>query len=607
MKSHIKAGKLLFPRFTKLIITHIMSNNNTINQTSNVDMCNEDMDEKFKPTKVTKRGFIHYGLPIPDTLLNDTIRDMDAYKENVENSKEKSTLKDKPVKEKRVKEKSKKAKETYVDGPDLLHVAILLSTESKRLRLERIEREQRMINEEIDDDLDDTLEAMIETQELRDSLDSDQTHSATRLDVVDEGDEDDASNFKVFVHGKQYDVKEKETTTHTTINSSRTRSSQENISCYLDETYAPSLEDVGLPRIARKSGLNSHDGSFGKEKPRGDSVDLDRLRESQTLDVQKVNMSEPTRPDQRGFTRVDYVLITLDETLTLELPARGNPELTSYTSGASENPSDVLAQNLNFQSSSRNDQVVSETSDHDMQPSSARKIHEYPRWLDGHHAKYTNYAWVTRSSEEDMFNEVVDTYQDPDEPEDREIVPDSFTLTFAKTLKRCLDVDKLNLSKLKEFKKYGYELFGNRFMCKVDKEPLSLVGPKLIRRIPLEHFFNEDLEYLKNGNKDLKQRKLFKRTLVDYDVDAMLEIHHWGRMKRLAYRGKRATTIVGNVYANLKITFIAAVKVDLICEYGFLESITVTRVDKKKYTFMESDFFGQLNLNEIEDMHVLKA
>ncbi|GJW61210.1 hypothetical protein Tco_0110545 [Tanacetum coccineum] len=269
-----------------------MSNNNTFNQRSDANMHSKDMDEKFKPTKVTKKGFIHYGLSILDTLLNDTIREMDAYKDNVENSKEVVV----PM-----------AQPQLVDP-----------TQGTHKNTKALSRKERLI-QELSGGPSEGFETRIETQELRDSLDSDQTHSATRLDVVDEEDKDDASNF------------------------------MENISRYLNETSAHSLEDVGLPRIARKSGLNSHDGSSRKEKPRGDFVDPDRLLESQTINVPEVSMSEPTRPDQHGSTGVDSVLITLDETLTLELPPRGNPELTSCTSGASENPLDVLAQNLNFQ------------------------------------------------------------------------------------------------------------------------------------------------------------------------------------------------------------------------------------------------------------------
>ncbi|GKB53680.1 hypothetical protein Tco_0904433 [Tanacetum coccineum] len=96
------------------------------------------------------------------------------------------------------------------------------------------------------------------------------------------------------------------------------------------------------------SGLNSHDESSGKERQSGDFVDPDRLHESQTIVVPKIIMTKHTRPDQRGSTRVDSVLITPDESPTLEATPRVNPKLTSCTSGASKHPSDALAQNLNL-------------------------------------------------------------------------------------------------------------------------------------------------------------------------------------------------------------------------------------------------------------------
>ncbi|GJX37615.1 hypothetical protein Tco_0250918 [Tanacetum coccineum] len=198
-------------------------------------------------------------------------------------------------------------------------------------KLEKIKRKQRMIDEEINDDLDDTLEEM-KTQKLKgvaeyddelqitpdaqDSLDSDQTSSATSLDVVDKGDEDDVSNYTVLIHEKTSVAKEKGIPILTTISSIRTRSNVR---------------------------LNYHAGSSGKEKLSGDFVDQDRLPKSQTIVVPEVTMTEPTGPDQRGSIRVDSMLITPDETLTLEETPRGNPELTSCTSGASENTSDVLA------------------------------------------------------------------------------------------------------------------------------------------------------------------------------------------------------------------------------------------------------------------------
>ncbi|GJW69957.1 hypothetical protein Tco_0126874 [Tanacetum coccineum] len=202
-----KADKLPFLRFTKLIIARIMSTNTTINQRSNAKMYRSEMDERYKPAKVAKEGVIYYGLEIPDTMLNDTIHEMNVYKEYVEN-------KDLQVKQKKA------------------------------------------LNQELLRGRGEGSGTRIQTQELRDSLDSDQTLSATRLDVVDEGDMDDASNFTVLVDEKMMVAKEKSTPILTTISSPRTQSSQDNVSRYLNENPAPSLEDVGLPRIEGTSGLN---------------------------------------------------------------------------------------------------------------------------------------------------------------------------------------------------------------------------------------------------------------------------------------------------------------------------------------------------------------
>nr|GEV41741.1 hypothetical protein [Tanacetum cinerariifolium] len=437
-----------------------------------------EMDERYKPAKET------------------------TSKENPE----KETLK----KGKRLKAKSKKTKETYVDNPNELYLAELLSVESERLRLESVEREQRMMDEEIDDNLDDTLEAM-KTKKMKDvadyaikepkiptdaqllldfkktckdSLDSDQTLSV--LDVVDEGDMDDAFNFTILVHEKMMVAKEKSTLILTTISSPRTQSSQDNISRYLNEDPAPSLKD---------------------EKPIGDSVNPDRLPKSQTVIVPNVTMTEPTGPDQRGSIGIDYVLITPDETITLEATPREYPKLTictsvshvlrteqisltsSPTTSSTNNTGSITGKRTSDdqdhpenhegekrhnksrfagQPSSRNDQDIPNSGDHETQPSA--KIREYPRWLDGQTAEYTDYTWVTRSDKKDLFNEVVNTYPDPDEPEDEEIVLDNSSLTLAKRIKRCFKIDKLNLSKIEELGKDGYEMFRNRYMSKDDYE-----------------------------------------------------------------------------------------------------------------------------------------
>ncbi|GKA10775.1 hypothetical protein Tco_0690208 [Tanacetum coccineum] len=152
-----------------------------------------------------------------------------------------------------------------------------------------------------------------------------------------------------------------------------------------------------------------------------------------------------------------------------------------------------------------------------------------------------DYGWVNEINAEDKFNEVVDTYQDIEELEDAR--------------DQVLEVDS--------------------------NEPLPLVGPRYGLRVPIDHFFNEDLEYLKIGNKDIKRMK--------YDLSItklQLQSTRSGGLKKTlvessgTYRGKRVVVTNGKYYW--------------------------IRVDKREYTFKESNL-SQLNLNDIEDMYLLKA
>ncbi|GJT96842.1 putative reverse transcriptase domain-containing protein [Tanacetum coccineum] len=382
------------------------------------------------------------------------------------------------------------------------------------------------------------LEIRKDTQDDRDFIDSDQTPSATRLDnIVNEGDVDDVSNYMVFVHYKQKEAKEKETHIFKPLSPPRTGSSHDDVSCYLNKNPTPSLGDVGLPRTTRTSRLNSHNRSSRKGKPCGDSIDLDRLPESQRLIVPKFTMTEPTGQNQHGSTVFNLEMhLTPRETPTLGLILGGNPELTSCISCASKIPSDDLKKRMNDFIDFTIQAAIEE-------PVSAHVITEVK-----------NHALA--------------------------LVPD-------------VDADFIRPR--------------SEFVADYN-EPLPLDGPRYGRRVPIEHFFNKDLQYLESGNKDMKGKKyalsITKRPATEYnDEDVALGIHQ--KMQKLFYKGKRASVTKGNVYSDLRITFVKEVKVDHQFEFRLLDSITVIRADKMDYTFKESNF-SHLNLNDIEHMYVLK-
>ncbi|GKD59200.1 hypothetical protein Tco_1296709 [Tanacetum coccineum] len=358
-----KAEKIPYARFTKLIIDYLLSHNKTINKRSYAEMYSKSQDRKFKVFKMAKKGILTYGMQLPATMLNDVIKMMDEYKEYVAKNKQVVVpmVQPKPVDpiqgthkksraggvrktegkgtmmrgeelvehvesfktkivlstKKKPTLKAKQVKETYVYDPDQIHAATLLGMESERLRLERTEREQRIAEEEIDDDVDDTLKSKGSKLSRREILIQEMSRGqGERLETVDEGDEDDASNYTVFVHDKEKEVREKETPITKPLSSLRTESSQDDVLRYLNEPPGPSLGDVGLTGMQER----------------------------------QVTMTEPTGPNQRGFIVVNPVMnLTPGETPTLGSIPGGNPELISCTSGAYENPSDVLAQNLNLQ------------------------------------------------------------------------------------------------------------------------------------------------------------------------------------------------------------------------------------------------------------------
>ncbi|GJW18436.1 RNA-directed DNA polymerase, eukaryota, reverse transcriptase zinc-binding domain protein [Tanacetum coccineum] len=139
--------------------------------------------------------------------------------------------------------------------------------------------------------------------------------------------------------------------------------------------------------------------------------------------------------------------------------------------------------------------------------------------------------------------------------------------------------------------------------CKSDRcpydlsKPLPLQGSPGHLTIPVDFFFNNDLEYLKTG---ISERKyivsITKTKTARYELKFIEEMipRKWSLVK-VAY----------NRDAEL-ILSVTRVKVDKQYGYGYLEEIVVRRADRKEYTFKEGDF-KRLHLNDIEDMLLLQV
>ncbi|GKD47066.1 hypothetical protein Tco_1271711 [Tanacetum coccineum] len=166
---------------------------------------------------------------------------------------------------------------------------------------------------------------------------------------------------------------------------------------------------------------------------------------------------------------------------------------------------------------------------------------------------------------------------------------------------------------------------GDRFHQDLSK-PLALTRPPGKKRIPVNYFFNHDLEYLVKGSRErtyalfvtkIKAARyedegieemipfLWSPSIQKYNKDADFGICHWYPSRQLFYKGNVGFPSQHEVYSKRNIRSVQSIKVDKQYGYAYLEEIVVTRTDKKEYKFCEADF-PYLNQNDIEDLYILK-
>ncbi|GJY55374.1 hypothetical protein Tco_0454489 [Tanacetum coccineum] len=179
--------------------------------------------------------------------------------------------------------------------------------------------------------------------------------------------------------------------------------------------------------------------------------------------------------------------------------------------------------------------------------------------------------------EQTWFNDLVHAKKTPFTFDNLMSTPIDFTRSAMNRLK----IDKLTKADL-----VGpiYKLLKGTYKsdrCSYDlSKPLPLQGSLSHLTIPLDFFFNNDLENLKTGNKERKYTTSITKT------------------KRVSKQSKH------NVYSTMKILSVVSLKVDKQFGYGYLKEIVVRRVDQKLYTFKEGDF-PRLHLNDTKDMLLL--
>ncbi|GJX85376.1 hypothetical protein Tco_0336150 [Tanacetum coccineum] len=118
--------------------------------------------------------------------------------------------------------------------------------------------------------------------------------------------------------------------------------------------------------------------------------------------------------------------------------------------------------------------------------------------------------------------------------------------------------------------------------CPYDlSKPLPLQGSPGHLTIPVDFFFNTDLEYLKTGNSERKYTTSITKTKVaKYELEFIEEMIP----KLLSLINKFSKH---DVYSTMKILSAVSIKVDKQFGYGYLKQIVTRRADWKMYTFKE--------------------
>ncbi|GKA17358.1 hypothetical protein Tco_0697195 [Tanacetum coccineum] len=216
-------SKLLYTRFTKLIIIHFLSNNKSIPRISSYKFPSSQDDQPLTKLSNTIKGDYKFRMKIPNSMISDSIKKSAGY--NYYMTKKKESAKDKIVDEPKEQHVSPKLKGPVVEDPAVQSL-LDLRKGSKASKLENNDSEATLYSL-----ISDTTEKS--ANETDDADESDMDLSDDNLN----GD-DDVVRYGVFMHNKST-----KTPNSTYFGPTVTSSSLDYIQTLLDDTPANELMD----------------------------------------------------------------------------------------------------------------------------------------------------------------------------------------------------------------------------------------------------------------------------------------------------------------------------------------------------------------------------
>ncbi|GKC77150.1 hypothetical protein Tco_1127924 [Tanacetum coccineum] len=176
-------------------------------------------------------------------------------------------------------------------------------------------------------------------------------------------------------------------------------------------------------------------------------------------------------------------------------------------------------------------------------------------------------------------------------------------LTFDELMSTPIDFTTFAMNRLKLDTITRSDLVGLVFnLLKGHKSPVDMSKTLPLQdkegrlTIPVEFFFNNDLEYLKAGNSERTYSSSITKTpaarytmegIVDliqtlwslvkiaYDKDAALGISYWGPQRQQFYRAMINRVSKHEVFSTMRIMSVVSVQIEKKSGYGYLEEIVV--------------------------------
>ncbi|GKD34853.1 hypothetical protein Tco_1250362 [Tanacetum coccineum] len=319
-----KMSKLLYTRFTNLIINYLLSNNKSIPHRSSSKLHSSQYDQPLTKLSNTVKGDYKFGMEIPDIMINDAINKLARYKFYMAHKVESENLKTiNELEEQHVSlVKSVKGKGFMCYGNQVANVP----TSLKKDVVPRKTRSQTIVEETV-------VGPAVEDPAVQSLLDLRKGSKARRIESLKQKKQAVAGEGSSVAHNKYYDSSDNDSEAKIYSSSSNKTEESANETDDADESDMDLSDDnpngdddiAGYRVFMHNKSTATLNSTYLSPKVTSSSLDF-----IQTL-LDETHANELT-------DSMNHPVYTDAQTTSVVHNLEGNPELTSYISGVSEVP-----------------------------------------------------------------------------------------------------------------------------------------------------------------------------------------------------------------------------------------------------------------------------